>query len=218
MTGKEVFKIWAPEGVKWVDWVRPVPFISINDNFKNYEVCDFTIPKISYMKKELLDDTAIFIDLPSYNSIKEGLALVKLGYRPIPIYNGTNGQKGAMSIIDNNSIEMALIWGALELNKINVSDNAPPVFLLDSNRTNRARINVSVFDNSWDIYDQDVPPAEYFLKNGINKIIIRGDSIQKDLSKILYNFQKKKIKILFTNGYEEPKEIIIKKPRKKKNE
>lgn len=27
MTGKDVYKIWAPVGARWVDWVRPVPFV-----------------------------------------------------------------------------------------------------------------------------------------------------------------------------------------------
>ena len=72
-------------------------------------------------------------------------------------------------------------------------------------------MNVSVFDNSWDIYDQDIPTAEYFLKNGITKIIIRGEEIQRDLKIILYKYQKKGIEILFTNGCEELKKVKIKK-------
>ena len=32
MTGREVYEIWAKEGAKWTDWVRPVPFIAIDDN------------------------------------------------------------------------------------------------------------------------------------------------------------------------------------------
>lgn len=27
MLGRDVFKIWAPVGARWVDWVRPVPFV-----------------------------------------------------------------------------------------------------------------------------------------------------------------------------------------------
>ena len=80
---------------------------------------------------------------------------------------------------------------------------------LDKNRTNRFKMDSSVFDNSWDIYDQDMPSAEYFLKNGIKKIIVRGASIQKDLRVILYKFQKKGIQIFFTNGYEKPSRMII---------
>jgi len=117
-----------------------------------------------------------------------------------------------MALVDNSSIQNALIWGAYELEKIEISKDAPPVFLLDSNRTHRFKMNTSIFDNSWDLYNQDIPTAKYFSKNKITTIIVRGESMQKDLSKILYTFQKEGIKILFTNGYEKPKEITIKKP------
>ena len=215
MIGRDVFKIWAPIGARWGDWIRPVPFIGINTNLKVHEVCDFTIPNINYIK-QLVSDTAIIADLPSYEGIKEGIALAKIGFRPIPIYNGTNEQEGSMSVVDNHSIEFALRWGAVELEKINIANDAAPVFLLDSNRMHRLKMDPSVFDNSWDIYPQDIPSAEYFLKNGIKKIIVRGVCVQKDLSKILYKFQKDGIKILLTTGYEEPREIKIKKPAREK--
>ena len=216
MLGKDIYKIWTPIEAKWIQWIRPVPFVQMKDQLENNEFCDFTIPSIHYIKKNSMN-TAIIVDLPSYNSIKEGIALAKLGFRPIPLYNGTNEQTGATPIIDNHPIEIGLIWGALELEKIKIGINAPPVFLLDSNRMHRFKMDASIFDNSWDIYAQDMPSAEYFLKNGIRKIIVRGEKIQKDLRKILYQFQKKKIKILFTDGYKEPEEIIIKRPPREKN-
>lgn len=123
-----------------------------------------------------------------------------------------------MPTVNNHAIEIGLIQGASELKKMKIEENAPPAFLLDSNRMNRLKMNVSVFDNSWDIYDQDLPTAEYFIKNDINKIIVRGEKLNKDLKRILYKFQKKKIKIFFTNGYETPKEVYIKKPSKRELE
>lgn len=217
MTGKDFYKIWAPIGAKWVDWVRPVPFVVINENLKIYEVENFSIPQINYIQKPTTD-TAIIIDLPENNSIKEGLGLAKLGFRPIPIYNGTDQQDGAMATVDNKSIKIGLIKGALELQKMEIDKNAPPAFLLDSNRMNRYKMNQSVFDNSWDIYAQDLPSAEYFLKNGINKIIVRGGLIQTDLQKILYSFQQKGITIYLTNGYENIQKISLKKPHYTKKE
>ena len=214
MSGKETFKIWAPYGIKWTDWVRPVPFITIDNNLNN-EFYDFSIPSINYINS-LERDTAFIIDLPSYNSIKEGIALAKLGYRPIPIFNGTNEQLGVISTTNNNIIGPALVWGALELKNIVLDNNTSPVFLLDTNRMNRRKMDEGVFDNSWDIYHQDLPTYKYFLDNGINKIVIRSNSIQNDLNKILYKFQKNGVKILFTNGYDEPKEVILKKPKKEK--
>ena len=158
---------------------------------------------------EVQKNTAIIIDLPGNDSIEEGIALARMGYRPVPIFNGTDEQAGAIATVDNNCIKLGLIKGALELEKIKISDNAPPAFLLDTNRMNRYKMDFSVFDNSWDIYAQDMPSAEYFLQNGIKKMIIRGEKIQKDLKKILYKFQEKGMEILFTNGYEEPKRVRI---------
>ena len=218
MTGKEVYKIWAPAGSKWIDWVRPVAFIAINDRSqihptgsRIHPTGSLTIPGINYLSK-VQENTAIILDLPGCDSIKEGIALAGLGYRPIPIYNGANEQQGAMALVNNHTIESALIWGAIELEKQEITSNAPPAFLLDSNRTHRFRMSVAMFDNSWDIYDQDMPSAEYFIENGINKIIVRGNTIQKDLYIILYKYQKKGIVIYFTHGYEEPKVTVIKQP------
>ena len=214
MKGKDIYKIWAKENLKWANWIRPVPFVGINENMKIYEISDFVIPEIKYIT-EFEKNTAIIIDLPGNDSIEEGLAIAKLGYIPIPIYNGTDEQPETIATVDNNNIKLGLIKGALELEKIKIENNALPVFLLDSNRVNRYKMDVSIFDNSWDIYPQDMPTAEYLLKNDINKIIVRAEKIQRDLSKILYKFQKRGIKVLFTDGYEEPKIIKIKKVKDK---
>ena len=211
MTGREIFKIWAPRESKWTDWVRPVPFVAISDSCRASRAMDFVVPSIDYLDR-VETNTAIILDLPDCDSIKEGLALAKLGFRPIPLYNGTCEQAGAMALVDNHVITSALVWGASELNKLDIPVNAPPAFLVDSNRAHRFKMNVSVFDNSWDLYNQDMPSAEYFMNNGINKIIVRGETIQKDLARILYDFQKKGIVILFTNGYEKPSMNKIKKP------
>lgn len=210
MTNKEIYKIWAPDKKRWVDWVRPVPFINIDDSSSRKEFIDYRIPSINYLK-ELLNDTALIIDIPGIASIKEGIALARLGYRPIPIFNGTDPPIGTISTTNNQIIKPLLIWGAFELKNIKLKNDAPPVFLLDQNRLNRYKINNGIFDNSWDIYDGDLPSPKYLLENGINKIIVRSNFQAKDLRKILYKWQKNNIKIFFTNGYEEPKELKLKK-------
>ena len=201
MTNKEIYKIWAPDKKRWVDWVRPVPFINIDDSSSRKEFIDYRIPSINYLK-EVLNDTALIIDIPGIDSIKEGIALAKLGYRPIPIFNGTDPPIGTISTTNNQIIKPLLIWGAFELKNIKLKNDAPPVFLLDQNRLNRYKINNGIFDNSWDIYDGDLPSPKYLLENGINKIIVRSNFQAKDLRKILYKWQKNNIKIFFTNGYE----------------
>lgn len=211
MTAKEIYQIWAPTGEKWVDWVRPVPFIAMNESGKVYDFSDFTIPEISYIN-DAYAGAALIVDMPGMESVKEGIALAKHGYRPVPIYNGTIEQPGARATVDNQSVAVGLAMGAAELSQIDIKSDALPAFLVDSNRMNRFKMEASLFDNSWDVYHQDLSSAEYFLENGIYKIIVIGETFSKDLKKILYEFQKKKIEIFWTKRYGTPTKITLHKP------
>ena len=51
MNGKEIYKIWAPESAKWTEWVRPVPFIRIKEDFKNTRINEFEIRNINYFNE-----------------------------------------------------------------------------------------------------------------------------------------------------------------------
>lgn len=211
MTVKDIYRIWAPHGRKWVDWVRPVPFVEMNYYSKMYNYSDFTIPFVGYVDKAE-NDTAILVDLPGMDSVKEGLALAKLGFRPIPIFNGTAEQTGARATVDNQSASIALALGASVLAETDIKEDAAPAFLTDSNRLQRFKMEASLFDNSWDVYPQDLPTAEYLLNNGIHKVVVVGRDVAKDLKKILYHYQKKNIEIYHTNRYELPKKVRIRKP------
>lgn len=211
MTVKEIYKIWAPYGKKWVDWVRPVPFVQMNFYLKQYNHSEFAIPTVSYID-ENTTNTAILVDLPGMESVKEGLALSGKGFRPIPIFNGTAEQQGSSATSDNQSVGDALALGAPILAGMELKDEACPAFLTDRNRLQRFKMNVSVFDNSWDVYYQDLPSANYLTDNGIKKVIVVGQNIARDLKKILYDYQKKGIEIYLTNRYEMPKKVRILKP------
>ncbi len=217
MTIKEIYKIWAPAGAKWVDWVRPVPFVAMNQCTKVYGFSDFTIPDITYID-EAYEGAALIVDLPGAESVREGIGLAKAGYRPIPIYNGTVEQPEARATVDNQSVAVGLAMGAAKLAQIQIKEDALPAFLTDSNRMNRYKMDISLFDNSWDVYHQDLPSAEYFLESGIHKMIIIGNTFSKDLQKILYEFQKKKIEILWTDRYKAPAKFTIRKPRGKEKD
>ncbi len=215
MTGKEIYKIWAPSGKKWVDWVRPVPFVEIKENVKDYYSSNLRIPVLHQMKTPE-KDMAVIVDLPGVESVTMGIALAQMGYRPIPIYNGTIEQSGARATVDNQSVTKALVWGAVELAKLDLPEDAPPAFLTDSNRLHRFKMEPSIFDNSWDVYPQDLPSADYFIQNNIRKILIIGESVSKDLQKILYEFQKKEIEIYLKKPYESEKKVVLRKLRGKK--
>lgn len=203
MTNKDIFKIWAPSHKKWVDWVRPVPFVTIGKNIQKFYPSNITLPFVSCLENK--KSIAIIVDLPNTQSVEAGIFLSQYGYRPIPIYNGTMEQNGVMATTDNKSIQSALIWGAVALSNIKLPDDAPPAFLTDTNRLQRHKANESVFDNSWDVYHQDLPTEDYFLNNGIEKIIVVSNKLSKDLKDIFAEYPHKKIQIFLTNGYDEPR-------------
>ena len=216
MIGKEIYKIFAPADAKWVEWVRPVPFVAI-DTYNRTPAIDWQDRKAIFIEN-YQSDTAIFIDLPGKEAIELSIDLAYKGYRPIPLFNGTDEQNGAQATTDTYLIESSLINGAKKLKDIHLKNDANPAFLLDYFRTNRYRAKESIFDNSWDLYKQDIPSAQYFKGNGINKIIIVSKEIQKDLKKIFLNFQDNDIKLYFTEGYLPAKNIVLHKTFKERFE
>lgn len=216
MTGKDIYKIWAPYGKRYSPWVRPVPFVDMDTVKELYGVVDYEEEEVFYAKK-LTKNTAYILDIDGVNSVREAITLARMGYVPVPLFNGTSPNEGVMATVDNEIIEAMLIWGAYELTNIKIEDDAPPVFLLDKNRLNRYKYDRGEFDNSWDIYAQDMPSADYLLKNKIRKIVVRSDVLRNDLCQILYKYQQKDIKIYFTDGIEEPKLIKINKSKLKAN-
>ena len=208
MIEKEVYKIWAPYNNKWSKWTKIIPFVFIKD-INIHELFNYDLVEIHYVDK-LLKDTAIFVDISGVNAIKEGLALAFLGYMPVAVFNGTNPMPNTLSAMDNMAISYMLWWGAEMLKNIKIANDSPPVFLFDSNRLKSYINSPSVFDNSYDIYQQDVPTYKYLFNNGIKNIIIRTtDKISKDLCKILYAYQNFGINIFYTDGYAKPKKITL---------
>ena len=110
MNAKEVYKVWARPSI-WSGWVRPVPFIDIDKDYKPDAILDFTIPEIYYVDSYQQNE-AIFIDIDGSSSIKEGIALAQKGYRPIPIFNGTNPLPQSDTNVDNRLLMPYLIYGA----------------------------------------------------------------------------------------------------------
>ncbi len=216
MDGKEIYKIYAPVGAKWTEWIRPVPFVGIN-TYNRKPTNNWTNRKILFLN-EYEPNTAIFIDLPGEESIEYGIALANFGYRPIPIFNGTDEQDGAKATTNTYLIENYLINASEKLKNINLKNDANPAFLLDSSRINRYRVKESIFDNSWDIYKQDIPSLQYFKINNINKIIVIGNEIKRDLRKIFFEFQDAGIDIYLSNAYSPAQKIKLKKTIKEKFE
>ena len=206
----ETYKIWAPEDSVWAQWAKPVLFIHQPINSKiRMEFSDLT------WNIKADNHTMVIVDLPGHTGVIEGVALARLGYRPIPLYNGVDGPSS--SIVKVTDIARALYQGADELITYPIRSDAPPVFILDSNRMSVGGKRPGVYDNRWCVFPQDMPSASFLNKEGITKIILRSDSIQNDLSHILRRYQELGIDIYISNEQEGEKKVDVVKPSRYKS-
>ena len=50
MIGEKIYKIYSPNGAKWTEWVRPVPFIAI-DTYNRKAISDWLDRKVMFLKQ-----------------------------------------------------------------------------------------------------------------------------------------------------------------------
>lgn len=182
-----LYKIWAPNDAMWAEWAKPAMFF--NPSIQG--LSKFNISEIDWLDYKL--DTMVIVDLEGAKSIEEGISLAKIGYRPIPLYNGVKGPKE--SLLDLNELERALYWGAEVLEDMKLELDARPVFLLDARRMIDKKAYPGAYDNRWCIFPQDMPSADYLINKGIKNIIVDSNIIRDDLSHILCRYQEKGINI-----------------------
>lgn len=188
-----LYKIWAPDDVLWTSWAKPAMFFDTPLGYTG----SYNIPNIKWLEDS--NNTMIIVDLDGANSVKEGIALAKLGYRPVPLYNGVKGPSG--SLIKVSDLERALYWGADILEELYIKSDANPVFLLDSNRMSENKYP-GAYDNRWCIFPQDMPSCDFLKNKGIKNIIVRANNIQDDLTHVLCRYQEKGIQIYICNNNE----------------
>lgn len=203
----QAFKVWAPDGARWTQWAKPVMFMDPAETLFPRLV----IPEADWLQG-LESDTMIVADLPGERGVVESLALARMGYRPVPLYNGVDGRVHSMAV-KVGDIRKALFTGADELYGCDISPDAPPVFMLDSNRMAGSGKQPGTYDNRWCVFPQDMPSASFLLKAGIRKVIVRSDKIRNDLAHILLRYQKEGIEIYLCPDREIKKISVVKPSR-----
>ncbi len=91
MNPRDVFETWAPSGGVWSPWVKPVLFAHMADRAEGLEkakTAEVHPEPPPAPARTLAEGTAIVVDLPGVESIAAGLDLVRLGFRPVPLFNG----------------------------------------------------------------------------------------------------------------------------------
>lgn len=206
MKNMELYKIWAPDSAEWTAWAKPVLFASLPSSLKQVQ------PNLSPKAAALSLDrkTMVIIDLPGQQGVKEALGFAESGWRPVPLYNGVWGT-GKM-LVNIVALAEALYLGADVLRRLPLPPDAPPVFMLDSNRMNGTRAP-ETFDNRWCVFPQDMPSAQYIRDKGIAKILLRSDKAPNtDLSRILYDYQEAGLALQILKGNDAfPKTLTVKK-------
>jgi len=207
-TSLETYKIWAPEDSIWSQWAKPVLFAREPLAYRSHKL---EIPDVKWINSADRS-TMVIVDLPRHSGVIESLGLARIGYRPVPLYNGVNAYN-SRTIVNVNEIVNTLFKGADDLEAMNIRPDAPPVFMLDSNRMAGGGKERGTFDNRWCVFPQDMPSAAFLLNNGISRVIVRTEFIQNDLSHILHRYQEEGLSIYHCDG-ENIRKIPVAKPSK----
>ena len=132
---------------------------------------------------------AVVIDLPGAKAVSIGIALAKIGYRPVPLYNALPlpqpidsrhpAHTYSPARVDVVPIISALKAGAEILALLKLAPDAPPAFLLDAERRgNWLSQSPDQFDNRSVSFPTDFPSAAVLSSNGIRSVLL----VQRDRS------------------------------------
>ena len=194
MTNEECFAIWAPEGVVWSRWVKPVPFTQLEQTTFVHDPLTWDAPEIAHVPDPR--HTALVVDVPAGDAVRIGVALADIVYQPVPLFNATTGSS---EVLDLHPMLERLATGAERLRERQPRPDAPPAFLLDANRmTPPTQPAPGKFDNRWVTLPQDFPSALFLQTHGIQDVIVLradGSTPGQDLLHILRRWQDSGLRI-----------------------
>lgn len=228
MTPQELYALWAPSESVWSPWVLPVPFaqlVYLGATDSN-ELPHFDL---GWLASAGAGDAAIVVDLAGEKAIHFGLALLRHGFRPVPVIDGSPGPGGGgfLSLpgtepgtaVDMRGLLRALCHGVDHLRSVALPADAPPAFLLDSKRMESVTKNLDIaYDNRWMAFSQDFPSGRFLRGQGIRRVVLVHDRFSKqpqdDLAHVLLRWQEAGIEIASksTHSDEAPVRIEVVRP------
>ena len=196
MTKEELFNAWAPDGVEWSAWAKPVLFAQWPDTLTP-KATDPQWPDANYLwLPQASGRTVLVVDLPAVESVRTGVAFARRGYRPVPLFNTSHGPSAVLELAP---LFLALGKGALHLKSISLASNAPAAFLLDADRMQPpVPPSPGKFDNRWVVFPQDFPSATFLRARGVSDVLLihNGKSVQEDLAHVLLRWQQGGLRLL----------------------
>lgn len=190
MTNEECFTKWAPDGVAWAAWAKPVLFAHLN------ELVETAPPAEDVGTRDVAwlpgpdRHTALIVDLPGAEAVWTGLALARTGYRPVPVFNGNYAARAEVPVEDTMH---ALRAAASVFPSTGIAMDAPPAFLIDSRRMALAvPLSPGVFDNRWIVLPQDFPSVVFLRTHAVSEVVLvqrGGQYPPDDLAHVLLRWQ-----------------------------
>jgi len=194
MNRRRVYLAWAPDAAVWSDWIKPVLFSYVDEDAEESATAPplTSVPKTWLIDEERasaasLSELAVIVDLPGTMGVSVALGLAEQGLRPVPLYNSLPGSEE--SLVDSSAILSALTAGTGWLRERALPIDAPPAFLLDSQRrSSRFEDHAGRFDNRWVVFTTDFPSAQRLAESGIRRALLlrAGDvTVPGDLVPVL---------------------------------
>ena len=214
MTNEECFEIWAPDGAVWSPWAKPVTFVELDKMVAvDHKELPWETSELGYVPPA--GHIAIVADVPGPVAVCLGVALARVGYRPVPLFNATTGPS---PVLDLEPIARRLVKGADLLREMGLPESAPPAFLLDAERMHPGTLPIpGRFDNRWVTFPQDFPSATFLRAHGITEALliqVGRPAPEEDLAHVLRRWQDSALRLttadLSKGGVPEP--LVVERP------
>lgn len=215
MTEQQVFDVWAPLESPWSNWAKPVLFAQLEHAYPSRAALPMEPHDLPVPPPDPARPLAIVIDLPASLSVLAGLQLARQGFRPVPLFNTSHGVNGVVPVRD---LITALRFGADVLQTTSLSPDAPPAFLIDSNRMQMTgAVLPGKYDNRWLVFPQDFPSARFLKQQRIEGVVLiqeKSGQPASDLAHVLLRWQEAGIPILSVTCQSDatPQPVVITKP------
>lgn len=213
---EEIFSAWAPPASRWTPWVKPVLFATLP--VRSFSL-PAPLPEPFPWTPPAPANTALVVNLPGAKGVAAGLAFARHGYRPVALYNAVpassfTGAGGTAVAV--GEIAAALETAAPELAGVLLLHEAPPAFLLDSNRGGAGfPPPPEWFDNRSVSFTTDFPSAKFLLAQGIQRVVLVQETpaLQSDLVHTLRRWQDAGITLaLKAENHDELGRLTVSKP------
>jgi hypothetical protein len=214
LSPQQLFDLWAPSRSPWSPWVKPAIFATMRGVAEPADVAALAVLDVGWAPRAA-ERIALVIELPGVTAVRVGLALAAVGYRPVPLFNTTCDEpavRPAQPIAD----ELATAPTVPALGTL--PDDAPPAFLLDSDRMREdRRPDPDVYDNRWMIFPQDFPSATFLKQCGITGVLLvsGGAAPAADLVHVLRRWQEARLPLTGTTpaAQARPAPLSVPRPR-----